>query len=133
MSLVGSVTEEVVRLSPRPVLTIRGPAVRIRAVPPPPRTCLSRWISRGTPSVPQSGTRPGDLCRAYGARMHLLHAFEQPVTPEVYAGSEAWQSAFDFSAGRGRASGRRFSAWRTRAGVDVETEIHVREGRAVRW
>jgi nucleotide-binding universal stress UspA family protein len=60
--------------------------------------------------------------------MHLLHVFEQPVTPEVYAGVTGSASDFALVESSLREALRGVA---TRAGADVRTEIHVREGRAV--
>ena len=124
-ALVGSVTEEVVRLSPRPVLTIRGrggepasPLVQHVLVP----VDFSKHSERAVDHA-------REYCRAYGARMHLLHVFEQPVTPEVYLGADSsMTSGFAVLESSLREA---LLGVATRTGADVETEIHIREGRAV--
>jgi nucleotide-binding universal stress UspA family protein len=124
-ALVGSVTEEVVRLSPRPVLTIRGRGEE----PPPPQlehVLVPVDFSRHSEGAVRHAL---EFCRAYGARMHLLHVFEQPITPEVYVGSSpATMSGFSVLEGSLREA---LLGVATRAQANVETEIHVREGRAV--
>ena len=90
------------------------------------RTSSSRWTSRSTLRVPWSHAM--EFCRAYQARMHLLHVFEQPVTPEVYVGMTGAASDFTLVESSLREALRGVA---TRAGADVQTEIHVREGRAV--
>ena len=124
-ALLGSVTEEVVRLSRCPVLTIRG---RPGASTPP-------RVEHVLVPVDFSGHSEGavrharEICRAYGARMHLLHVFEQPVMPEVYLGGGP-AALLDFSRLEGSLR-EALLAVATRAGADVESEIHVREGPAV--
>jgi nucleotide-binding universal stress UspA family protein len=123
-ALIGSVTEEVVRLSERPVLTIRGPAA----------VSTGPWIENVL--VPVDFSRHSEhavdhareFCRAYQARMHLLHVFEQPVTPEVYVGVTGAPSDFSLVESSLREALRGVA---TRAGAEVQTQIHVREGRAV--
>lgn len=124
-ALVGSVTEEVVRLSSRPVLTIRGSDAE-PAAPHLRNVLVPVDFSRHSEGAVGHAK---EFCHAYGARMHLLHVFEQPVTPEVYIGSGAG-SISDFSLVESslREALRGVAA---RAGADVQTEIHVREGRAV--
>jgi nucleotide-binding universal stress UspA family protein len=125
-ALVGSVTEEVVRLSPRPVLTIRGRGGE-------PASPLVEHVL-----VPVDFSRHSELavdhaiefCRACGARMHLLHVFEQPVTPEVYVGGNS-TTVSNFSVLESSLREALLGVG-TGAGADVETEIHVREGRADR-
>jgi nucleotide-binding universal stress UspA family protein len=124
-ALIGSVTEEVVRVSPRPVLTIRGREGE-KAPPRIERVLVPVDFSPHSEGAVQHAR---EICRSYGARLHLLHVFEQPVTPEVYLGG-------------GPAAGLDFSLLETslreallgvatRAGADSDTEILVREGRAV--
>jgi len=61
--------------------------------------------------------------------MHLLHVFEQPVMPEVYLGGGP-AALLDFSRLEGSLR-EALLAVATRAGADVESEIHLREGPAV--
>ncbi|NNK47766.1 MAG: universal stress protein, partial [Gemmatimonadetes bacterium] len=70
-----------------------------------------------------------EFCGVSGARMHLLHVFEQPVTPEVYAGAGP-AAVSDFSVLDGSLREALLGV-SSRAGADVDVEIHVREGRAV--
>lgn len=123
--LLGSVTEEVVRLSACPVLTIRGrdgstPSPRVEDVLVP--VDFSEHSSRAVRYA-------GEVCRTYGARMHLIHVFEQPVYPEVYLGGVASLPSFASVEGSLREALLEVGA---QAGADVETTIHVRDGRAVR-
>ncbi|MDP2481725.1 MAG: universal stress protein [Candidatus Palauibacterales bacterium] len=122
-ALLGSVTEEVVRLSARPVLTIR------------PREGSPAAAHLDNILVPVDFSRHSEravahaleFCRAYEARLHLLHVFEQPVMPEVYLGGSTMT---DFS--RVESSLREaLTAVANRAGAGADTGIHVREGRAV--
>jgi len=124
-ALVGSVTEEVVRLSPRPVLTIRGAATD-EAHPRIEHVLVPVDFSRHSEGAVKHAL---EFCRAYGSRMHLLHVFEQPVTPEVYAGG-GLATVSDFSVVEGSLREALLGV-ATRAGAEVETEIHVTEGRAV--
>jgi nucleotide-binding universal stress UspA family protein len=123
--LLGSVTEEVVRMSSCPVLTIRGgtgaaaPALVEHVLVPVDFSPHSEVAAR----------HAREICRAYGARMHLLHVFEQPVTPEVYIGGGP-ATAPDFSLLESSLR-EALLAVATRAGTDIESEIHVREGSAV--
>jgi nucleotide-binding universal stress UspA family protein len=123
--LLGSVTEEVVRLSSCPVLTIRGrgeetggPRIRQVLVPVDFSEHSERAAKYAT-----------EICAAYGARLHLLHVFEQPITPEVYLGGGP-ASAPDFAVVE--ASLREaLHGVGTRSGAAVDTEFHVLEGGAV--
>lgn len=125
-ALLGSVTEEVVRLSACPVLTIRGrdghavPAGMDEVLVP---VDFSEHSSRAVRYA-------AEICRLYGARMNLLHMFEQPVHPEVYlGGGTASLPSFESVEASLREA---LAEIAVRAGPDVEHVIHVREGRAVR-
>jgi len=124
-ALLGSVTEEVVRLSKCPVLTIRSglgttAPSRIESVLVPVDF---------SPHSEVAAQHAREICRAYGARMHLLHVFEQPVTPEVYLGGGP-STIPDYRLLEGSLREALLGA-ATRAGADVEPEIHVREGSTV--
>lgn len=123
-ALVGSVTEEVVRLSPRPVLTIRGQGEEA-PVPGFERILVPVDFSRHSEGAVSHAL---EFCHTFGARLHLLHVFEQPVTPEVYVGS--WSTVASFPALE-KSLREALVGMAGRAEVDVETEFHVREGRAV--
>ncbi len=124
-ALLGSVTEEVVRLAGRPVLTIRGRG-RDAASSYPQHVLVPVDFSRYSEDAVGYAL---EFCRVYGARMHLLHVFEQPVTPEVYGrGRPAAVSDFSVLGGSLREA---LLGVASRAGADVNVEIHVREGRAV--
>ena len=124
--LLGSVTEEVVRLSSCPVLTIRGrdgtaPSsdMAVVLVPVDFSEHASRAVSYAT-----------EICRVYGGRMHLVHVFEEPVHPEVYLGGGA-TSLPSFSSVEGSLR-EALTEIGAQAGAEVDTSIHVREGRAVK-
>lgn len=124
-ALIGSVTEEVVRLSPRPVLTIRA------AEKGPIPVGIERVLVPVdfSPHSERAVEHAIEVCRIYEGQLHLLHVFEQPVTPEVYVGAG---SAFRLDFSTQEASLRqalRDLADRMNAGDGVE--VHVREGRAV--
>lgn len=124
-ALMGSVTEEVVRVSPRPVLTIRGR----EGTPVNPRIERVLVPVDFSPHSEGAVKHAREICRSYGARLHLLHVFEQPVTPEVYLGGGP-AVGLDFSILEASLREALLSvATRTNAGSDIE--IHVREGRAV--
>jgi nucleotide-binding universal stress UspA family protein len=126
-ALLGSVTEEVVRLSPRPVLTIRG-ADTDEAHPRLAHVLVPVDFSRHSEGAVKHAL---EFCRAYDARMHVLHVFEQPVTPEVYAGGGP-AAVSNFSVVEGSLREALLGvATRAGAGAEVETEIHVTQGRAV--
>lgn len=123
-ALLGSVTEEVVRLAWCPVLTIRyggsPPVAEPRSVLVPVD------FSRHSESAAACAAK---ICRTYGARMHLLHVYEQPLHPEVYVGGGlAGLPSLGVVAERLRDSLREVAE---QAGPDVDVDIHVREGRAV--
>jgi nucleotide-binding universal stress UspA family protein len=124
-ALLGSVTEEVVRLSKCPVLTIRSglgttAPSRIESVLVPVDF---------SPHSEVAAQHAREICRAYGARMHLLHVFEQPVTPEVYLGGGP-STIPDYRLLEGSLR-EALLGEAMRAGADVEPEIHVREGSTV--
>jgi nucleotide-binding universal stress UspA family protein len=124
-ALLGSVTEEVVRLSSCPVLTIRS-GVGTAA---PSRIANVLVPVDFSPHSEVAAQHATEICRAYGARMHLLHVFEQPVTPEVYLGGGP-STIPDFCVLEGSLREALLGV-ATRAGADVESEIRVREGSAV--
>ena len=124
-ALLGSVTEEVVRLSQCPVLTIRS-GVGTEA---PSRIANVLVPVDFSPHSEVAAQHAREICRAYGARMHLLHVFEQPVTPEVYlGGGPSTIPGFRLLEGSLREA---LLGVATRAGADIESEVHVREGSAV--
>ena len=123
--LLGSVTEEVVRLASCPVLTIRGRSEeasdeRIRQVLVPVD------FSEHSVHAVRNAT---EICATYGARLHLLHVFEQPVTPEIYAGGGP-ASVPDFAVVEAKLR-EALRELGTHCGAEPDAEIHVREGRAV--
>jgi nucleotide-binding universal stress UspA family protein len=123
--LLGSVTEEIVRTSPCPVLTIRGRDGN------PPSTRLENVL------VPVDFSRhsevaarlAADVCRDQGSRMHLVHVFEQPVTPEIYIGA-APAAAPSFATLEGSLR-EALVGVASRTATGVESEVQVREGPAV--
>lgn len=124
-AIIGSVTEEVVRLSPRPVLTIRG------SEEGPVPTKIERVLVPVdfSPHSETAVRNAIEVCRTYGSRLHLVHVFEQPVTPEVYLGGG---SVFGLDFSRQEASLRQALAdLARRMGADDSAELHLREGRAV--
>lgn len=123
--LVGSVTEEIVRLSSCPVLTIRGGTETTT-----PGRVDSVLVPVDFSEHSEVAVRYArEICLAYGARMRLLHVFEQPVTPEVYLGSGT-ATVPDYALLEGSLREALLGV-ANRSGADVESEIHVREGRAV--
>jgi nucleotide-binding universal stress UspA family protein len=122
-AFLGSVTEEVVRVSEIPVLTVRrgageerGPGFESVLVP----------VDFSEHSA-QAIRYASGICRSYGARLHVVHVFEPPIHPEVYIGggsvlpdfrtleTDLTSALADFATGAGAA----------------EAVTHVVEGRAV--
>ena len=80
--LLGSVTEEVVRKSACPVLTLREGEEGLRGRLPMPRRILVPFDM----SLPARAAfaDAADIARHYGARLQLLHVIQEPQWPEVY-------------------------------------------------
>lgn len=77
-TLLGSVAEEVVRLAPCPVLTVRGEgdeAFALRAV------LAAVDFSDGSRVALEQAAR---LAEVYGARLHLIHVAEEVPVPAFY-------------------------------------------------
>jgi nucleotide-binding universal stress UspA family protein len=124
--LLGSVTEEVVRLAPCPVLTVRAdaeaeelPTVRSVLVP----VDFSEH-ARGAVAHAR------ELAASFGAALHVLHVFEQPIHPEIYIGGMPLAGP-EFPAVEGSLSEALETFVREASGPAVETSVHVVEGRAV--
>ena len=124
--LLGSVTEEVVRLAPCPVLTVRAdaeveesPTIRSILVP----VDFSDH-ARGALSHAR------ELADSFGARLDVLHVFERPIHPEIYLGGMPLETP-EFSAVEGSLREALETFAREAPGPAVETAVHVTEGRAI--
>lgn len=124
--LLGSVTEEVVRLSPCPVLTIRGRTPDLPAVAP--RVVLVP-VDFSEHSV-RAVSYAKDICSVYGAEMHLVHVFERPVHPEIYVGGSPIEFP-GFASLQGSLREALEKIAREAPGPDVPVTLHVLEGRAL--
>ncbi len=124
--LLGSVTEEVVRLARCPVLTVRAgsrPAGdrRIRAIlvpvdfSPHARTALSTARA---------------LAAVTGSELRALHVFERPIHPEIYIGGMPVETP-EFPAVERSLREALETFVREAPGPPVETSLHVMEGRAL--
>lgn len=123
-ALLGSVAEEVVRQSFCPVLTVRAraeraplPGARDVLVPIDFSEHAARALSYGK-----------EICGAYGARLHVLHVFERPIYPEIYFGGTL--DIPDLGTLEGSLRSELARLVEDAPGPRVDTEIHIREGRA---
>lgn len=123
-AILGSVTEEVVRLADCPVLTVSGTV--------DPGSSLGLGAVLVPVDFSAHSTRAvryaAEICRSYGAVMHLVHVFETPIHPEVYLGGGPSYPTFQQVEEGLRPALSEFAA---RAGAPADTSVHLREGRAV--
>jgi nucleotide-binding universal stress UspA family protein len=124
--LLGSVTEEVVRLAPCPVLTVRSDA-EVEEVPTI-RSILVPVDFSDHAGVAVAHAR--ELADSFGAALDVLHVFERPIHPEIYLGGMPLETP-EFAAVEGSLKEALETFAREAGGPDVETSIHVMEGRAV--
>ena len=78
--LLGSVTEEVLRHSRRPVLTVRTGATAHRGLPVRRVLAAVDLAMVAQPVVAAAA----EIARRFAADLDLVHVFEQPVRPETY-------------------------------------------------
>jgi nucleotide-binding universal stress UspA family protein len=123
--LMGSVTEEVVRLSGCPVLTVRGREATSEV--PRPGTILVPVDFSGHAATALAHAR--ELAAVYGSRVRVLHVFERPMHPEIYIGGMPLES-LEFGRVEGGLREALETFVREAPGPDVETELHIVEGRA---
>lgn len=124
--LLGSVTEEVVRLAPCPVLTVRADA-EVEETPTLESILVPVDFSehaRGALSHAR------ELAESFGARLDVLHVFERPIHPEIYLGGMPLATP-EFSAVEGSLREALDTFAREAPGPAVEIAVHVTEGRAV--
>jgi nucleotide-binding universal stress UspA family protein len=125
--LLGSVAEEVVRQAHCPVLTVRE------------RQEPARWDEVDRILVPvdfsehsrRAVTYGKILAESYGARLQVLHVFEQQIHPAFYAiGKTSLLQVDPDLASRARLEMSRMVA--EAPGPEVEVDVHVAEGKATR-
>ena len=124
--LLGSVTEEVLRLARCPVLTIRS------------GTDAASFPAAGPILVPvdfsahsrQALTLARELASRIGARVQVLHVFERPIHPEIYLGGMPLDSP-DFRTVETSLREALDTFVRDTPGPDVQIGNFVLEGRAV--
>ena len=122
-AFLGSVTEEVVRLADVPVRTVRrdtdaGQMPEFESVLVP--VDFSEHSAKAIRYA-------AEICRTYGAALHVVHVFEPPIHPEVYIGGSPALPDFAAAEGGLTAALAEFAAG---AGAR-DAVIHVLEGRAV--
>lgn len=124
--LLGSVTEEVVRLAACPVLTVRAdaeveesPTVRTIVVP-------VDFSEHARGALAQAR----ELAASFGAALRVLHVFGRPIHPEIYIGGMPLETP-EFPAVEGSLREALETFVREGSGPAVETSVHVTEGRAV--
>ncbi|MGH7541174.1 MAG: universal stress protein [Gemmatimonadota bacterium] len=122
--LLGSVTEEVLRASGCPVLTVHGPkegAVSTAVT----RILVPVDFSKRSSLAIDYGV---ELAETYGAKLHLLHVVELPTYPDFYV--PVSMSGIDIPAVRQQSAERlKELALGPAARVDIETSVSV--GRTV--
>ena len=124
--LLGSVTEEVLRLAGCPVLTIRAGAG------------AAGFPAAGPILVPvdfseysrQALVLARELARRFEARIQVLHVFERPIHPEIYLGGMPLDSP-DFRTVETSLREALETFVRETPGPDVDIGRFVLEGRAV--
>jgi nucleotide-binding universal stress UspA family protein len=86
--MIGSVAERVVRLAPCPVFTVREPAHRASAASLR-RILVAVDFSECSRVALQ---RAGELARAFGAKLHVVHVWQVPVflSPDSIVGEAPW-------------------------------------------
>jgi len=125
--VLGSVAEEIVRLAPCPVLTIR------EYEDPRPVEALNRILV----PVDFSGPAKEALCHAkeiasfYDAQLQLLHVVEQPLLPAYYMTDSIYMLNPDIDL-KQRARQELEELIRDTGGPDIPVDIIVTEGRAAK-
>ncbi len=124
--LLGSVTEEVVRLATWPVLTVRSgedgpgfPSARPILVP----VDFSEYSRQALATA-------RDIATMFGSSIHVLHVFERAVHPELYYGGIPLDSP-DFRIVEARLGEALETFVRETSGPDIPVRLHVLDGRAV--
>jgi nucleotide-binding universal stress UspA family protein len=124
--LLGSVTEEVVRMAECPVLTIRSDrqdSTYPGSVPLLVPVDFSEH-SRGALMLAR------ELAARYGSGVQVLHVFERPVHPDIYLGGMPLDSP-DFHTVETSLREALATFVGETAGPDVPCTLHVVDGRAV--
>jgi nucleotide-binding universal stress UspA family protein len=117
--LLGSVAEEVVRQARCAVVTVRE------------RQEPARWDEVDRILVPVDFSEHSRRAVTYGARLQVLHVFEQQIHPAFYAiGKTSLLQVDPDLASRARLEMSRLVA--EAAGPEVEVDVHVAEGKAAR-
>jgi nucleotide-binding universal stress UspA family protein len=118
--MLGSVTEEVIRVGRWPVLTVRQGANSLVATSNYGRILAPVDFSVNTaPGV----TVAADLARRFSARLDLLHVIDIPVLPEFYGPVMA--PTLNLADATNRAQERLAELVELLPGVDVHTDIRI--------
>lgn len=121
--LIGSVTDEVVRASPCPVLAVRE-SHEPRPPEEPGRILVPVDFS---PAAREAVRIARGLADDVGAGLTLLHVVEEAIVPDFYYAASA--SIFlDLPELRAEAEGELRSLWESAGGADVPVELRVIEG-----
>jgi len=124
---LGSVAEEVVRLAPCPVLTIRE-----REAPAPVEVMKHILVPVDfSEHAQQALAYAKQIAAAYGARLQLLHVVEQVIHPACYMATGPSVLVFQPEL-RDRAKLEIKKLLRETKGPEVMADIHVIEGYAAR-
>jgi nucleotide-binding universal stress UspA family protein len=124
--LLGSVTEEVVRLAKCPVLTVRS-GENLTTFPSADPILVPVDFSEHSR---QALALARHIASTFGADIHALHVFERPIHPEIYLGGMPLDSP-DFRTVEGSLREALETFVRETTGPDGATSLHVVEGRAV--
>ena len=124
--LLGSVTEEVVRLAKCPVLTVRS-GENLTTFPSAAPILVPVDFSEHSR---QALALARHIASTFGADIHALHVFERPIHPEIYLGGMPLDSP-DFRTVEGSLREALETFVRETTGPDGATSLHVVEGRAV--
>jgi nucleotide-binding universal stress UspA family protein len=122
---LGSVAEEVVRLAPCPVLTVRE-----RETPAPVETMKHILVPLDFSAPAQQAlVYAKEIAAFYGARLQLLHVVEEFIPPAFYmvGGASAFASKPKLKAGAKREMKKLFEKTQ---GPKVAADFHVIEGHA---
>jgi nucleotide-binding universal stress UspA family protein len=124
---LGSIAEEVVRLAPCPVFTIREckepmPAVEVKRILVP--IDFSEYSKKAL-------SYAKELAVIYGAHLQLLHVFEEPIYPKFYNAYSAFNYV-SMDEVRPEVEKEMEQFLKETCGADVAADINVINGRAAR-
>ncbi|RMH17320.1 MAG: universal stress protein [Acidobacteria bacterium] len=126
--LLGSVAEEVVRLAPCPVLTVRGTEEqpRLKALE---HVVVPYDFSR---TAKASVATAKEIARIYRSRLHVVHVIQPPMDPELYDPLHDARLSYNLMELKGEVQRRLVDVADEAPGEPVPTETAVLDGPAAR-